>query len=263
MIQSRYTFKDRSVPVIAMAIHNGHRIPNAIAPYLSISDADRLREEDPFTGRIAQQFTNHIVVEGSRFAVDLNRRRDYAVYRKPEDSWGLTVRTADFPDEMANELLNSYDNWYDVLCYELDQFFEQHPFLIVLDLHSFNHRRGGADADPDPQEDNPDIILGRSNMPSELHPLVEDMRILLNGKTFGEGSLDVRIDVKFPGGNLPRFLHDRYPGRLICLAVEFKKIYMDEWEGSLDPRAFLDLRRLFYDTCQEWLACVLAKRDRA
>nr|MDK2850500.1 N-formylglutamate deformylase [Candidatus Cloacimonadota bacterium] len=260
MIQSRFTLTDRSIPVIATAIHNGHRIPEELQPYTCISEGDRLREEDPYTGRIAEQFPNHIVVDTSRFAVDLNRSRENAVYRMPEDAWGLTVRTAEFPKAMVEELLKSYDAWYNILCYELEHFFKLHPFVIVLDLHSFNHRRGGQQAEPDPQAENPDIILGRSNMPNELYPLVDDLKNILEGKPFRNGKLDVRIDVKFTGGYLSRFLHSKYPGRLICPAIEFKKIFMDEWNGTLDPRTFFDLRKFFYAACQEWIPKVLSQK---
>jgi len=35
--------------------------------------------------------------------------------------------------------------------------------------------------------------------------------------------------------------------------VEFKKIYMDEWSGSLDHTAFVSLRKIFLKAVQDWM----------
>ena len=253
MIQCKYNLGDSKKPVLALAIHNGHRIPEAMKPYTSISASDRFREEDPHTGLFAALFENHLIVETSRFAVDLNRGLEKCVYLKPEDAWGLETRIGTMPDPLYKDLLGSYTDWYNTLIYQVNRLLNIHPFLFVLDIHSFNHRRGGADAEPDPQIANPDIILGRSNMPQKLYPLVEDLRERLKGKDFLDSQLDVRCDVKFPGGQLPRFLHERYPDRVLCIAVEFKKIFMDEWTGKLDPVAMHDLQEIFVSVAQGWI----------
>lgn len=253
MIQTKFNLGNSSEPVLALAIHNGHRIPDALKRFTCISAEDRFREEDPHTGLIAAQFGNHLIVETSRFAVDLNRRREKCVYLKPEDAWGLQTRISELPDPLYHDLLSSYDDWYNTLVYQTDRLLHRHPFLFVLDLHSFNHRRGGPDAEPDPQSENPDIILGRSNMPEKYHTIVEDLRQRLDSQVFFDKSLDVRCDVKFPGGNLPRFLHDHYPNRVLCLAVEFKKIFMNEWSGKLNPVALYHLRNIFISSARDWI----------
>ena len=42
--------------------------------------------------------------------------------------------------------------------------------------------------------------------------------------------------VKFGGGHLSRWVNDRYAGRGFALALEFKKVFMDEWTGVVDPQ---------------------------
>ncbi len=37
-------------PIVATAIHNGHDVRPEVRELLAISEEDRLREEDPFTG---------------------------------------------------------------------------------------------------------------------------------------------------------------------------------------------------------------------
>lgn len=253
MIQTKFNLGDSKIPVLALAIHHGHQVPPALERFTSISDIDRYREEDPYTGQFAQYFSNHIIVETSRFAVDLNRRREQCVYLEPEDAWGLKTRNSELPEALYDDLLASYDDWYNTLVYQIERLLNLHPFLIVLDLHSFNHRRGGPDAEPDPQSENPDIILGRSNMAKAFYPYVEDLREHLDGKTLWEKQLDVRCDVKFPGGQLARFLHATFPGRLICLSIEFKKIFMNEWTGKLNPVSLYAFRNLFLTETLPWI----------
>ena len=85
MIKTDYFFNDSSIPVIALAIHNGHSMPEELLRNCGISDEERLREEDPHTNTIAERFANRIIVHDSRFMVDLNRSPQMAIYQKPED----------------------------------------------------------------------------------------------------------------------------------------------------------------------------------
>jgi hypothetical protein len=54
--------------------------------------------------------------------------------------------------------------------------------------------------------------------------------------------LDVRKNVKFEGGWFSRWLHYTFPDSVCCLSIEFKKIFMDEWTGELDPNKFRVLK---------------------
>lgn len=252
MIQSVFHFANQQSPILATAIHNGHLMPYDLMKYTIISEEDRFREEDPFTGNIAEMFENHIILETSRFAIDLNRTRKKSVYLKPEDAWGLEVRNLEPPQNLQLALYHAYDSWYKILDSQISRLLESHPFLIVFDLHSYNHRRSGPHAAPDSQKENPDIILGRSNMPHEYHALVQQLAASLNGKMVKDRILDVRCDVKFPGGNFPRHLHHNFNGRLIAIAVEFKKIFMDEHSHELYPAFFKELREVFYAQTMPW-----------
>jgi hypothetical protein len=132
------------------------------------------------------------------------------------------------------ELHNGYNHWYNLLRITVSRLLERHPILLVLDMHSYNHRRNGPGSTPDPQIQNPDIILGRSNMTSSFYPWVDRIQAALNGSLVGGQTIDCRTDVKFTGGWMSRWLHHHFPGRVVSLSVEFKKIFMDEWSGNLD-----------------------------
>lgn len=253
MLKSSFTFGDESLPLLATAIHHGHELPSELLAACGISEADRLREEDPQTGLIAALFPNHIIVHSSRFAIDLNRSPDKAVYLKPEDCWGLPVRSVPVPEPLLESLRGDYTAWYGLLEYQLERLLQKHPFLMVLDLHSFNHRRGGPQAPPDPQEQNPDIIIGRSNLQDKHYPAAQRLCDLMNGQEYLGRPLDCRQDVKFTGGNFPRWLNAHYPDRVLCLAIEFKKTFMDEWTGIVDWQAFSALKQLFRQAVDRWL----------
>ena len=154
------SFGDDSVPILATAIHNGHFMPAELLANCGVSEADRLREEDPHTGEMAALFPNHIILQTSRFAIDLNRPLEKAVYLEPADCWGLPVRARPLADDLLASLREDYASWYKLLRYHVERLLARHPFLVVLDLHSYNHRRGGPLAEPDPQDANPDIIIG-------------------------------------------------------------------------------------------------------
>ncbi|MCB5246495.1 MAG: N-formylglutamate amidohydrolase [Candidatus Cloacimonetes bacterium] len=254
MLRSSVTIGNEALPLLTTAIHAGHQLPTELLKICGISEAGRLREEDPFTGEVAGLFPNHIVLETSRFAIDLNRPPEKAVYLAPEDCWGLPARTEAVPESLLARLRGDYSSWYSLLQYQIDRLLELHPFLVVLDLHSYNHRRGGLHAEPDPQEKNPDIIIGRSNLLPKHHPAADALCQRLNGQAYRDKALDCRQDVKFPGGQMSRWLNLRYPDRLICLAIEFKKTFMDEWTGELDRPAWSELKHLFYNQVRAWLA---------
>lgn len=253
MISSSFVFNDDGAPLLATAIHNGHAMPPELLEICGIAEADRLREEDPRTGEFAELFPNHVILQTSRFAVDLNRSPEKAVYLTPEDCWGLPARTAPVPKPVLEKLRGDYDTWYRLLGYQIDRLLALHPFLAVLDLHSYNHRRGGPDAPPDPQSGNPDIIIGRSNLQEKHYFSAQALCGLLDGQSYLGKPLDCRLDVKFTGGYLSRWLNHHYPDRLICLAIEFKKTWMDEWTGAVDRHALRSLKDIFRSAVHTWL----------
>ena len=60
--------------------------------------------------------------------------------------------------------------------------------------------------------------------------------------------LDVRENVPFQGGELSRWVHERYDGVGCALAVELKKVFMDEWTGELDEAHLARLTAALWDT---------------
>ncbi|MBB3762995.1 N-formylglutamate amidohydrolase [Sphingomicrobium lutaoense] len=233
-------------PVIATAIHDGHALRDEVAARMKLPEADRLREEDPFTGQAVAGMATHLIAHRSRFEVDLNRAREEAVYLDKEQSWGLDVWESRPPEDVVERSLAIHDAYYAHLGQLLDAKVAEHGRICLLDVHSYNHRRDGPDADPTPQDEAPDINIGTFSMPRDrwaflLDPLMEEVASF----DFAGRRLDVRENVAFQGkGAQTRFVHERHPEHACAIAFEFKKIYMDEWTGEPDPRALEAMRGL-------------------
>ena len=224
-------------PLLATAIHDGHDLRPAVAEAMELSDADRLREEDPFTAQAVTGVSTHIAVHRSRFEFDLNRAANSAVYRTPEQSWGLRVWRREPDPALVADSLAIHAAYYRMLGGLLDDMAEKDGRFVLIDVHSYNHRRDGPEAAAMPLDEAPDINIGTSSMPRSdwaflIDPLMEEMRRFdFNGRR-----LDVRENVAFQGeGEQARFVHDRYPGRGCAIALEFKKFFMDEWTGKPNP----------------------------
>ena len=227
-----FRLREGDGPIVATAIHDGHQLDPEVTAVLALDEATRLREEDPYTGRVAELAPTSIVPLRSRFEVDLNRPRDQSVYRTPAEAWGLELWHAPCTDEHVSRALAQYDAFYSLLARVLSAQAESHGRFVVLDVHSYNHRRDGAPADP---AKNPEINIGTGSLDrARWGRLVDRFSDALRACVVRGHGLDVRANVRFEGGELCRWVHRTFPETGCALAIEFKKTFMDEWTGALD-----------------------------
>jgi len=111
-INALFEINDPDFPIIAAALHNGHDLRDEVARLSALDDQARLREEDPFTGQWTNITDNRIIVQTSRFEVDLNRVKHEAVYINPEDAWGLNLWKEKPDVEMINRSLAAHGDFY-------------------------------------------------------------------------------------------------------------------------------------------------------
>ncbi|MGY0651304.1 N-formylglutamate amidohydrolase [Luteimonas sp. A537] len=231
-------------PVIATAIHDGHAVRPELQPLLALPDDERLREEDPLTGLFTTVGDVRIRVPTSRFEVDLNRPRDGAVYARPEDCWGLDVWNAPLPEAGIARSLDAWDRFYGMVAERIERMLERWEAVLLIDLHSYNHRRDGPDAEPAPQAGNPDIELGLTTAePDRWSDVTARFADALRAAPLDGRALDVRANVRFPtGGHFPEWVYARWGARVCTISPEYKKIFMDEWTGQADIAALYALR---------------------
>ncbi len=226
-------------PIVATAIHDGHELRDEVAALMALEESDRLREEDPFTGIWTSVVTTQIVARRSRFEVDLNRPRDKAVYRTPDDAWGLVMWRDELPEDVVQRSLEEYDAFYAEAERVFSELERRYGRFVVFDLHSYNHRRGGPDEPAEDPEANPEVNVGTGSLDRERWgPLVDRFMTDLRDHDFLGRHLDVRENVRFQGGYLSKWVHETYPRSGCCLAIEFKKFFMDEWTGRISAEEY-------------------------
>ncbi|TMM46259.1 N-formylglutamate amidohydrolase [Qipengyuania marisflavi] len=244
-------------PIIATAIHDGHTLRSEVAEAMALSEEGRLREEDPFTGQAVASNPTHVIGIRSRFEFDLNRGEENAVYRTPEHSWGLKVWHKEPADDLVERSLDIHRAFYRMMGSLLDDVARDHPRFVLLDVHSYNHRRDGPDGPPTSPEDAPEINIGTSSMPREFWaPVLEPVMEAMRNFDFNGRRLDVRENIAFQGkGALTKFVHDNYPETGCAIAIEFKKFYMDEWTGEPNKQDLGAMRGL--------IECAAAAAEKA
>jgi N-formylglutamate deformylase len=220
--------------VIGTAIHNGHDLRSDVDSILILDEGTRLREEDAHTGLLAAFVGSYVVVNRSRFEVDLNRPEEESVYGGPEDAWGLDV-WGRLPDDAIRDGSKAlHRSFYHQLGKTLEQLVARHGGFVLYDIHSYNHRRQGPQARPDDPADNPAVNLGTGTLPARWRPVADSFLTSMRSVTVGGEPLDARENVKFEGRELARFVHDNF-GEVGCaLAIEFRKEYVDEWTDRVD-----------------------------
>jgi hypothetical protein len=164
--------------------------------------------------------------------------------------------------KQIHESLSKYDEFYLKLRNIIDSFLSCHDKLIVWDIHSYNHRRAGIDATFDADIENPEIIIGTNHYqftPQSWKPLIDTIEQAFKAQPFVGNfpnrshmipHLDVRQNVKFPGGFLSQYINSTYGDRVCCIAIEFKKIWMCEWTQIIDHTCLIKLKQTFDQVTQ-------------
>lgn len=239
MVDATFARESGHGPSIATAIHDGHALWPEVATRIALSESERLREEDPFTARFASIAPTLLTATHSRFQCDFNRPREHAVYLTPNEAWGLDVWRSPPEGELLARMRGEHDRFYATLREVCDAKVQAHGRFVLLDMHSYNHRRDGAEQPEAAAEDNPEINVGTGSMPHGRwrDPVNAFLRAL------EEQAFDARENVRFRGGYLSTWVHETYPESGCALAIEVKKTFMDEWSGVPDEDAIRRITR--------------------
>lgn len=230
MMLPTWTIHEGEGPVVAVALHAGHRVRPEVEARLRLSPSERLREEDPFTDVVARALPSWAVVHRSRFEVDMNRSREACVYRNPDEAWGLDVWARPPDEALIAGSRALWDDFHERLRTVVERVRETHGACVIYDVHSYNHRREGPDTLPESPWFSPEVNLGTGALPRRYWARVVDTF----RSTLAAQGLDVRENVRFRGGHLSHWIAEQWPGSACALAIELKKTFMDEWTGTPD-----------------------------
>lgn len=238
----KYFITETVSPILVTAIHDGHLMRDQVRKLSALSAEERMREEDPYTLYMAEVSENRAGTTISRFEADLNRTREKAIYRKPEDAWGLKIWTSDPSQEMVEESLKYYDSFYSELRNHLEKMIQSYGKIVVLDIHTYNHRRNGPFAEEAEASGNPEINIGSKNNSPLFRDLLQNYIRFLSRQEINGKHPEVGENVKFDGGGMSVWIFKNFPNDVCTISLEFKKTFMDEWTGVADVNHLNSIR---------------------
>ena len=215
-----------------VAIHAGSNVRDEILSAMKIRRADRYREEDPYTERFIRDFPIRIKARDSRFEYDINRDRDMAIYTTPQTSWGIEVWNQPLTSEEIDRSIKKYDEFHQLMDIVTAYLLKQNHYGVIFDFHSYNYQR--EEKVPWQIDAKPVINIGTGPVNRDrFGHIIDSLLFSLNKISIAGHPISASENVVFKGGGLSRRLSPAYYDQLLFLAIEFKKIFMDEWSGQL------------------------------
>lgn len=237
-----YIIKRLKGPLISLALHDGHFIEKNILDHIALEEHERFREEDPYTACIGYLPITRVTVHSSRFMIDLNRPENKAIYKNATDAWGLKVWKKDFPNDLENELMDYYRQFYRDIENLIKEKIKNYGYFLILDIHSYNHRRQSPTSFA-PEEGHPEINFGTYYNHSKWQAICQKFLGYLSACTIKEEFPDVRENINFKGGGFTQWVSEKYGDKGCVISIEFKKTFMDEWTGRADIQHINQLNR--------------------
>lgn len=229
-MNTAYEILKKDSPFISLALHDGHDIPLEALKHIQLDEHQRFREEDPYTAYMADLPVTKITVNTSRFYVDLNRVENESIYKQPSDAWGLKVWKNGFPDELQSQQKIYYYQFYSEMEMLIRDTIRENGFFIILDIHSYNHRRESPFKEAQADE-NPEINIGSIYNHPKWNSIIRNYLNFLAGCTINNHLPDVRENIKFKGGGFAKWVNQHFSEQGCVISLEFKKTFMDEWTG--------------------------------
>ncbi|SLM28129.1 hypothetical protein MTBBW1_1260051 [Desulfamplus magnetovallimortis] len=231
---------DFSSPYIATAIHAGHNVSGSMLPFMNMTPARRLFEEDCATDIMIHGLSNCVWGLESRAVYDLNRSPELALPLTPEKFWGATVYKEMPLPELNRRNISAYEEFYRFVGTCITFILEKFDFCIIYDIHSYNTIR-----QLEKRIFNPPIFnLGTALVDRQKWTPQIDLWLELLSKIALPGmETTVAENHVFKGeGEFCRCLTG-WDSRILVLPTEVSKIYMDEMDGRLYTDVVIALQK--------------------
>ena len=219
---------------IGVSLHAGHRVRREIFDLMVVSEEDRSREEDTFTELFINDFPIRIISLDSRFEYDLNREPERSIYSSERGIWELDIWRCKVEGQLRDDTLVKHKEFHDLVDVVVEYLLMQFDRLLVYDMHSYCYQREKKQQwYEDPR---PEINLGTKSINRNFFsPMIEQFLHGVSGMIMDGHSLRVSENEAFPGGYLTRKYARTHNQEVLVLAIEYKKIFMNEWTGELYP----------------------------
>lgn len=208
-------YKKNSFNVLLITPHSGQWLPQEVYEKQVLTKEARAIEEDIDTHKI---YGGLVLAKGgiwidnklSRFACDYNRDAERAIYTDKSESW-ITDKMWKEPLSASQRawLMEGYEEFY----VTLQNLIDSYRFNIIFDGHSMKDMQG-----------RPEISFGTEFIPRFYMPVVISMRKKLSVL----GYTDVRLNSPYRGGNLIRWMHNRFPDVFVFSVEVNKKLYTSD-----------------------------------
>jgi hypothetical protein len=157
------------VPHIATAIHAGSRMPHELEIRSALNAFERWQEEDPDTDTFIADLPIVLVGLDSRYAYDLNRAPEAAVY---DEAWGKKVWLRPPTRAERKRMLERHARFLSIAETLAAEAVRRFGAAIVYDIHSYNGHRWGRPV--------PTFNLGTERIDRGWDPEVDSFRAHLS-----------------------------------------------------------------------------------
>lgn len=218
--------------VICTAIHNGHQLREKLATQCLLNEAERLFEEDPYTGEMVAALPITLVGLDSRYEYDLNRPPENCVY---QEAWGKAVWRASLAASEKKTSLNKHALFYRVLGALIKKIESLHGNCIVYDIHSYNYLRI--------EKSTPTFNIGTEQLNTKKWGRVirhwnKSLAMVQLPNLESRSAID---EIFWGRGYLAKFISQHFK-QTLALPTEIKKVFMDECTGEVYPMVLNDLK---------------------
>ena len=239
-------------PFFGVVMHAGSRVRPDMLGIMEASVADRHREEDGHTDSFVAYFPIRIVARDSRFEYDLNREPERSVYSSIHGAFGIRVWKKKVTGRDREFTLGKHAEFHALIDLVTAWLLNHYDRILVYDMHSYCYRREKEQRwFEDPR---PEINIGTKAVNRDLFgPVIDAFKREFDGLTIEGRPVRLAENELFSGGYLSRRLSRAHYDRVLVLAIEFKKMYMDEWSGELYDDRLLALKERFRQAVQKIL----------
>ncbi len=221
---------------VGVAIHNGHNFRRELAQKCSLSEKERLYEEDPFTGEFISPMPIAMIANDSRYEYDLNRSFDACIY---EEAWGKIVWKKKLSNKERILSQEKYRVFYTVLEALIKKLEKKHGACLIYDIHSFNYNRIK-------DRQTPVFNIGTGQLDrSKWGSSIDYWKKTLDTCILPNLECNAAFDVVFKGmGYLSTFIQNHFKNTLV-LPTEIKKVFMDEQNFDVYHLVLSELKETF------------------